>query len=69
MRWSGFHMNCASPRSKIINPKVVKICDSIGALMMRLITTLNTSTPRQNSNSVVPGNASKGSTCHSVYAQ
>ena len=28
-----------APRNRIIKPKVVKICDSIGARMMRLITT------------------------------
>ena len=39
-RKSGFHRNWAAPRSRIISPKVVKIWLSIGASMMRRITSL-----------------------------
>ena len=37
-RKSGFQRNWATPRKRIMMPKVVKICDSMGALTMRTIT-------------------------------
>jgi hypothetical protein len=37
-RKSGFHRNWAMPRRRIMRPKVVNTCDSIGASVMRRIT-------------------------------
>ena len=54
-RKSGFQKNWATPRSKIMIPKVVKICESMGALMMRTITNWYSSTPNANSMSTVSG--------------
>jgi len=39
-RKSGLQKNCATPRSRIISPKVVKIWLTIGALVMRRMTSL-----------------------------
>ena len=68
-RWSGRQRNCAKPRNSIIKPKVVKICDSIGAQSIRRITTWKTRTPRANSRTAVAGSVTTGSSRHSATPQ
>ena len=68
-RKSGFHRYWARPRSRIMRPKVVNICDSMGASVMRRITSRYTTTPIAKSARAVKGRVKRGSSLQNAKPQ